>query len=122
MGMSVDAYMFYGIEAEEEMSIDDQRELLVSLGLCDEDIPMDEWWDFDSYFPEGIKGDCHLSTAHSIPFICIENTFKVAAFGEAHKFDELPELDPDEVKILHEYAEKLGWDPPSWMIVSMWWK
>ena len=124
MGQSTDAYLFYGIESGEEYT--DKREMLETLGLLGEDDGEDgDYFDHDAWLPEGMKGESHWllnvdAGDYAIPIICIEDTFMMAYRGSVHKFDELPEVDEELKKTLTEYAEKLGWDPPSWMIASMW--
>ena len=118
MGQSTDAYLFYGIESGDEHT--DRREVLETLGLLKEGDEEDDYYDIDDWLPEGIKGDSHCSGDYAIPLICIEETYMSASRGYPHKFDKLPEVNKEKAKLLAEYAEKLGWDPPSWMIVSMW--
>jgi hypothetical protein len=119
MGQSTNAYLFYGIESDDEHT--DRREVLETLGLLEKgDDEDDDYYDMDGWLPEGIKGDSHCSGEYSIPLICIEETYMSAWRGYPQRFDKLPEVDEEKAKLLAEYAEKLGWAPPSWMIVSWW--
>jgi hypothetical protein len=116
MGQSTDAYLFYGISADDEEDIDDIIKTLgFEPGECN-----DSFEALNQFLPDGLEQENHCSCDCPIPAICIASTKKWAWRGNPTRFDELPPVDEDLKRILTEYAEKLGWPAPSWMIASMW--
>lgn len=115
MGQSTDAYLFYGISADD---LEDMDDILKTLGYPDEG--GDSFNALNAFLPDGLEQENHCSCDYPIPAICIASTKKWAWRGNPTRFDELPPVDEKLKQTLTEYAEKLGWDPPSWMIVSMW--
>lgn len=114
MGQSTDAYLFFGIEAAEEMT---EEDLGKALGI---ERDKDDWEWLNHALPEGLIYDTHCHCECQIPFICIESTFKTAWRGNAVRIDGLPELDVKLVAKLNELNKKLGWKSPSWYIASDW--
>ena len=120
MGQSTDAYLFYGISADDT---EDVADIAKALGekIDDElDLPSDSFEALNTFLPEGLEQENHCSCDYPIHAICIASTKKWAWRGNPTRFDELSEVDENLKMILTEYAEKLGWPAPSWMIVSMW--
>lgn len=115
MGQSTDAYLFYGISADDTEDMDD---ILKTLGF--EPDGGDSFEALNTFLPEGLEQENHCSCDYPIVAICIASTKKWAWRGNPTRFNKLPEVDEKLKQTLTEYAKKLGWPPPSWIIASMW--
>lgn len=121
MGQSTDAYLFFGVTDTEcgdwDYSI---KEIAKAIGL-----ELDES-DYDALtngLPEGLSHGTHCHIDAPMHMIYIDVTYKNAWRGSPTRFDYLPDMQedfPELIQVLKEYAKKLGWEAPSWMIASNW--
>ena len=116
MGTSTNGILFFGITASEPESAEEIADYLELDLLIEEDSDdaMEEVIGSVTDFPL----DYHCANEHPIPFIYAEKF--VALRGYTEEIDSLPEIPTATVKELAQAADKLGWDGPSWYLVSWW--
>lgn len=121
MGVTTDAYLYFGFDFyDEENGIEDPEIEQHIQKMCSDD----GWYDLTKDHPH-IDVNYHCSHDYPVWFICIEQTLHTAKRGHPVEMDlnKLRHLDASENRaILKTFCDQHGipWQEPKWILASYW--